>query len=97
MTTKSILQSVREDDFVEYWLFPTGFNRKDVSLENCEAQLEEVLAEVNKLAGDYCRRYIWHRDGFKVTVRKGGRVQRLLLEASDRQEEPEGNHFFYSV
>lgn len=89
MTTKSVLQSVREDDFVEYWLFPTGFDRKDVSLENCETQLEEVRAEVNKLAKDYCRRYIWHRDGFKVTVRKGGRVQRLLLEASDRQEEPE--------
>ncbi|XP_062552582.1 protein ecdysoneless [Armigeres subalbatus] len=88
MTSKNILQSVREDDFVEYWLFPTGLERKDVSLENCESQLEELQAEVNKLARDYCRRYIWHRDGFKVVIRKGDRVQRLLIEASTDQEVP---------
>ncbi|XP_039451271.1 protein ecdysoneless [Culex pipiens pallens] len=88
------LQQVREDDFVEYFLFPgaslgTVAADEDEALENCDPEsaaaksLGALLAEVNKLAKEFCQRYIWHRDGFKVVARKGGdRQRRLLIEAS---------------
>lgn len=92
MSLSSILKPVREDDFVEYFLFPSGLNQTDVSLENCEPLLESLLAEVNKLSKDYCQRYIWHRDGFKVNIRKGDLQQRLLIEANERDAN-EGRSF----
>ncbi|XP_055623997.1 protein ecdysoneless [Toxorhynchites rutilus septentrionalis] len=83
MSLSSALKPVREDDFVEYFLFPAGLDQTDVSLENCEPLLESLLAEVDKLSKEYCQRYIWHRDGFKVIIRKGDLQQRLLIEAND--------------
>ncbi|XP_058466833.1 protein ecdysoneless [Malaya genurostris] len=87
MSTSNALISVREDDFVEYFLFPSALDQKDVSLENCESQLEALRSEVTKLAKDYCQRYIWHRDGFKVVLRNGDLQQRLLIEATNLAEE----------
>ncbi|XP_058833014.1 protein ecdysoneless [Topomyia yanbarensis] len=87
MSSSNVLKSVREDDFVEYFLFPSALDQNDVSLENCEPQLEGLRSEVIKLAEDYCQRYIWHRDGFKVVLRTGDLQQRLLIEASNMEEE----------
>lgn len=103
------LQQVREDDFVEYFLFPgaslgTVAADEDEALENCDPEsaaaksLGALLAEVNKLAKEFCQRYIWHRDGFKVVARKGGdRQRRLLIEASgqdgDGGLEADGEYF----
>lgn len=95
MSSVNALKLVREDDFVEYFLFPTAAerllqpDRKDALLENCDvvlAGLEALLAEVNTLAKEYCQRYIWHRDGFKVACRKGDVQQRLLIEAVNGHE-----------
>lgn len=91
------LQQVREDDFVEYFLFPDTAASKDED-ENCadpeteSDSLGALLAEVNKLAKEFCQRYIWHRDGFRVVARKAGRDQqrrRLLIEANGGDQEEE--------
>lgn len=93
------LQQVREEDFVEYFLFPgssaVNGTADDEALENGDGDddaestsLGALLGEVNKLAQEFCQRYIWHRDGFKVVARKGGdRQQRLLIEATGQDEE----------
>uniref|UniRef100_A0A1Q3F5R3 Putative mads box transcription factor n=1 Tax=Culex tarsalis TaxID=7177 RepID=A0A1Q3F5R3_CULTA len=93
------LQQIREDDYVEYFLFPVGDASaaavdEDEVLENCDPEsttvLGALLAEVNKLAKEFCQRYIWHRDGFRVVARKGGdRQRRLLIEASGQDDGPE--------
>ncbi|XP_053685128.1 protein ecdysoneless [Sabethes cyaneus] len=87
MSASGVLKSVREDDFLEYFLFPTGLDQKDVSLENSEPLLECLQGKVNKLAKDFCQRYIWHRDEFKVAMRKGDLQQRMLIEANGFENE----------
>lgn len=83
MSHREILQSIREDDFVEYFLFPAGSSDpSDVELENSESStLEPVLQKVNQLAEEFCRSYIWHRDGFRVVSRLMN-DSRMLIEAA---------------
>uniref|UniRef100_A0A182PIG4 Uncharacterized protein n=1 Tax=Anopheles epiroticus TaxID=199890 RepID=A0A182PIG4_9DIPT len=82
MSHREILQSIREDDFVEYFLFPARpSDPADVELENSEHALEPLLHEVNRLAEAFCQRYIWHRDGFRVVPRLLD-DSRMLIEAA---------------
>ncbi|XP_050074004.1 protein ecdysoneless [Anopheles maculipalpis] len=82
MSYREILQSIREDDFVEYFLFPARpSDPSDVELENCENSLESLLQEVNRLAEAFCQRYIWHRDAFRVVPRLLN-DSRMLIEAA---------------
>uniref|UniRef100_A0A182TNB9 Uncharacterized protein n=1 Tax=Anopheles melas TaxID=34690 RepID=A0A182TNB9_9DIPT len=85
MSHREILQSIREDDFVEYFLFPARpSDPSDVELENNEHALEPLLQEVNRLAEAFCQRYIWHRDGFRVVPRLLNDT-RMLIEAAEGQ------------
>lgn len=85
MSHREILQSIREDDFVEYFLFPARpSDPSDVELENNEHALEPLLQEVNQLAEAFCQRYIWHRDGFRVVPRLLN-DSRMLIEAAEGQ------------
>lgn len=66
---------MREDDFVEYFIFP--------SLENAgnsasESVLKNFLDQVNKVVAKYAGKYLWHRDAFRVCVRNSDHV--LLSE-----------------
>uniref|UniRef100_A0A182WL77 Uncharacterized protein n=1 Tax=Anopheles minimus TaxID=112268 RepID=A0A182WL77_9DIPT len=82
MSHREILQSIREDDFVEYFLFPARpSDPADVELENSENSLEPLLQEVNRLAETFCQRYIWHRDAFRVVPRLLN-DSRMLIEAA---------------
>ncbi|XP_035910549.1 protein ecdysoneless [Anopheles stephensi] len=82
MSHREILQSIREDDFVEYFLFPARpSDPTDVELENSENSLEPLLQEVNRLADSFCQRYIWHRDAFRVVPRLLN-DSRMLIEAA---------------
>uniref|UniRef100_A0A182Q2G5 Uncharacterized protein n=1 Tax=Anopheles farauti TaxID=69004 RepID=A0A182Q2G5_9DIPT len=82
MSHRELLQSIREDDFVEYFLFPARpSDPNDVALENSENTLEPLLLEVNRLAEAFCQRYIWHRDAFRVVPRLLN-DSRMLIEAA---------------
>ncbi|XP_055606219.1 protein ecdysoneless [Uranotaenia lowii] len=92
-SSAGVLQSVREDDFVEYFLFPAGagLTASDLSLANylSETALESIRAEVTAVATEYCRQYLWHRDGFAVHCRRGGEERRILIEANgDKDAHP---------
>uniref|UniRef100_A0A182NJH7 Uncharacterized protein n=1 Tax=Anopheles dirus TaxID=7168 RepID=A0A182NJH7_9DIPT len=82
MSHRELLQTIREDDFVEYFLFPARPSDPcDVELENSENPLEPLLLEVNRLAEAFCQRYIWHRDAFHVVPRLLNDT-RMLIEAA---------------
>lgn len=67
MTAKACnLEFVREDDFVEYFLFPEVNSQTE---EEILAQLEKLLEEVNKLLERFQKDYIWHKDVIKLTAR----------------------------
>ncbi|KAJ8953969.1 hypothetical protein NQ314_007162, partial [Rhamnusium bicolor] len=62
----NVLESVREDDFVEYFLFPP--------IETCDEKEQEtilssILSEVNKIVKKYTDNYLWHKDEFKLIPR----------------------------
>uniref|UniRef100_A0A1B6M0R2 Uncharacterized protein n=1 Tax=Graphocephala atropunctata TaxID=36148 RepID=A0A1B6M0R2_9HEMI len=58
----SVLENVREDDFVEYFIFPT------VDASNLD-QLQKVLVSVNTVLEQFCLRYIWQKDEIKFIPR----------------------------
>ncbi|KAL5291525.1 ECD.2 family protein [Megaselia abdita] len=67
MTSKPCnLEFVREDDFVEYFLFPVTKTESD---QEIIAELEKTLFEVNKLLERFQKDYIWHKDVIKLTAR----------------------------
>ncbi|XP_049291057.1 protein ecdysoneless [Anopheles funestus] len=83
MAHREILQSIREDDFVEYFLFPARpSDPADAELENSENPLEPLLLEVNRLAEAFCQRYIWHRDSFRVVPRLLNDSRMLIAAAT---------------
>ncbi|XP_050093088.1 protein ecdysoneless [Anopheles aquasalis] len=83
---RALLQSIREDDFVEYFLFPAGStDPQDVQLENSDASLEVLLQDVNRIAEEFCQQYIWHRDAFHVVPRPNN-DSRLLIEVANGTE-----------
>lgn len=62
----NILQTIRGDDFVEYYLFPP--------IETCNEKEEEtilsgILTKANKIVKKYTNNYLWHRDEFKLVPR----------------------------
>ncbi|CAG9818506.1 unnamed protein product [Phaedon cochleariae] len=62
----NVLESVREDDFVEYFLFPP------VSTEDENEQeliLSTLLDKANKIITKYTKDYLWHKDEFKLLLR----------------------------
>lgn len=82
-TKKNILEFVREQDFVEYFLFPEA-----TPLDNKEEELmiNSVLREVNLIAKKYTKDYIWHRDEFKLTARTS--ISNYLCNEDDREDLP---------
>lgn len=65
-TKKNILECVREDDFVEYYLFPK-INYEENGNE--EIVLTTLLNKINEFVKDLIKDYLWHKDPFKLTVR----------------------------
>lgn len=57
-----LLQTVREEDFVEYFLFPP--------LESSdESGQERLLSTANKIVENYTKNFLWHKDEFKLNLR----------------------------
>ncbi|KAG5891261.1 hypothetical protein JTB14_019668 [Gonioctena quinquepunctata] len=65
-TKNNVLESVREDDFIEYFLFPP-INIEDEKEQ--EVLISTVLEKANKIVQKFSRDYLWHKDEFKLIPR----------------------------
>lgn len=62
-----VLESVREEDFVQYYLFPVEI--EDIINANEERQqvVKAVLPRVESIVSKYSQNYIWHKDSFSIS------------------------------
>lgn len=60
------LELVRNDDFIEYFLFPQ-INSDSEAQE--DELLDGVLKQVNDIASSYTSSFIWHKDPFALKAR----------------------------
>ncbi|XP_059620082.1 protein ecdysoneless [Phlebotomus argentipes] len=67
MVSNGVLEFVREDDYIEYYLFP----RLEAAENSQNEELNEILVQVEGVSEAFCRGYIWHRDAFRVRARPG--------------------------
>ncbi|XP_036339951.1 protein ecdysoneless-like [Rhagoletis pomonella] len=80
------LEFVRDDDYVEYFIFPnlsdklTNIQESSVELEQLRVELsvleKQCMEIVNRRVENYG--YIWHRDEFKLQMRTECAQERLL-------------------
>jgi hypothetical protein len=60
------LEIVRNDDYIEYFLFP----KLDQLPEGDEDDaLAVLLAQINEISSTYTKNYIWHKDPFSLKAR----------------------------
>lgn len=88
MADKSVLETVREDDFVEYFIFPQ-LN----SNENEEIVLNNYLTKINNAIRNQTKDYLWHKDEFNVTTRP--KTSHLLNEDFDKRGKYYIHQFMY--
>lgn len=67
MSTSS-LKFAREDDYVEYFLFPKLRNESDYT------EFHEIAEKVRELSNSFTKNYIWHKDPFSVVERNKEQV-----------------------
>ncbi|BFF99019.1 protein ecdysoneless [Drosophila madeirensis] len=84
------LEFVREDDYVEYYIFPKmPDNLKD------EFQVKEKLlrikTEIMEIVRELViqRSYIWHKDEFQLQVRTGSPMERMLNDETNVADDDE--------
>lgn len=80
--TKKLLQTIRENDFVEYFLFPQLICDSEKEQENF---LNKLLTKVNKVINKYAQGYLWHKDPLKLTPRTGSSNILSHFEEQDRK------------
>lgn len=68
MANSKALEFVREEDYVEYYLFPPKFNTPDTEPSE-ENELNLMLAEIRRVQETFTAGYIWHKDPFHLTTR----------------------------
>lgn len=61
------LETVRTDDFIEYYLFP---DLSQIETEKNDT-LQTICEQIQQIAIKHCENYIWHKDSFRVTPRYG--------------------------
>lgn len=60
----NFLHTVREDDFIEYYVFPSMPSHIDSN--NKELHLKSISNQIEKIVEKHSVNYLWHRDEFKV-------------------------------
>lgn len=65
----NLLETVREDDYVEYHLFP-NISCNDLQNNSEEFYLSKCLTQVQTIVEKYCATYLWHKDKFNVVLRE---------------------------
>lgn len=85
------LEFVREDDFVEYYVFPKITEGGDQNEEQLRQQLEQVRADCMSFVAQKVqeRSYIWHKDEFQLISRTGSSEERLLNEEDKKEDDDE--------
>lgn len=63
----SPLETVRTDDFVEYYLFP-DLSQIETGKDD---YLQSICEQIQQIATKSYGNYIWHKDSFRVTPRYG--------------------------
>lgn len=60
------LEIVRNDDFIEYFLFPSIDHDSE---EREDGIINEFLTQINEISNSYTSNYIWHKDSFNLKAR----------------------------
>ncbi|EDW33156.1 GL24621 [Drosophila persimilis] len=84
------LEFVREDDYVEYFIFPKLPDNLTDEFQVKEKLLRiktEIMEIVRELVVQ--RSYIWHKDEFQLQVRTGSTLERLLNDETNVAEDDE--------
>ncbi|XP_065359623.1 protein ecdysoneless [Calliphora vicina] len=86
------LEFVREDDYVEYYVFP----KLDANTSNDESEREQQVRKQLEDVRGYCmksveklvkeRQYIWHKDEFQLRIRTCTKQEILLNDESTTKE-----------
>lgn len=66
MSQNNVLEFVREEDFVEYFIFPSI---KSENENEQQQQLLSLLKKVNEIVSSLTHDYLWHKDPFKLIQR----------------------------
>ncbi|XP_049778699.1 protein ecdysoneless [Schistocerca cancellata] len=64
-----VLETVREEDYVEYYLFSNDLEENFTNEESRLAALGDCVAKVQSVIDKYTHQYIWHKDPFNVRFR----------------------------
>lgn len=64
-----VLENVREDDYVEYFLFPKEIEELDVNDERNITIHNALIEQIHSLTDKFCKTYIWHKDDFSLRYR----------------------------
>lgn len=75
----NLLENVRADDFVEYFLY---VKREIKDVNEQEKLLNSILKEADKIVDNLSDNYIWHKDEFKLSI-KLPHISNLLDEERD--------------
>ncbi|XP_017127885.1 protein ecdysoneless [Drosophila elegans] len=84
------LEFVREEDYVEYYIFPKiPENMKDEAI--VRKLMLQVRTEISAIVKEKSmeRSYLWHKDEFQLQIRMGSADERLLNEEINPEEEEE--------
>lgn len=60
MASQAATEFIREEDFVEYFLYPEF---------TIQESLESLLQDINAFVDEFSRPYIWHKDRFHLKIR----------------------------
>jgi hypothetical protein len=63
-----VLESVREEDFVQYYLFPLEIEDIINANEQRQQDVKTILSRVESVVRRYSQSYIWHKDSFSVSA-----------------------------
>lgn len=63
MAKVDALEFIREEDFVEYYIFPRILSNNEKDQEEI---LNSTLQRVSKTISKYCNQYLWHKDEFRL-------------------------------
>lgn len=72
MNTEAPTETIRADDFVEYFLFPALNPSSGIdsgSNNNVSDSLEEIRTQIVEESNQFIGNYIWHKDSFQLIVK----------------------------
>ncbi|XP_017016188.2 protein ecdysoneless [Drosophila takahashii] len=87
----SNLEFVREEDFVEYYIFPKIPDNLQAEEGILRKLMLQIRNEINAIVKEKSleRSYLWHKDEFQLQIRLGTAEERLLNEETNPEEQAE--------